>query len=89
MSNKLYEFINIEMYNKGFLKGYCEGIISFKLEDRESHHEFLYRFDDAENGKNYELQSIDYGYEIPYIEEVWKSIEDELKEYVNSKLNNN
>jgi hypothetical protein len=84
--NSKYEFYTINVYTKGFLKGYADGHITFNYNNNTYNHEFLYRFDDAENGNNYQLVSIDYGYKIPYINEVWQEIENYLKEYVNNKL---
>lgn len=77
---KRYEFYNTEIMTKGDLKGYIQGEITFKYNNTEYNHEFLYRFDDSENGDNFKLVTIDYGYKIPYIEEVWKEIESYLKE---------
>jgi hypothetical protein len=78
MDNR-YEFYTYDIYRKGDLKGYINGDITFRYNNDEYNHEFLYRFDDAENGENYKLVSIDYGYKIPYIDEVWNDIENQLK----------
>ena len=74
-----YEFSTYDIYKKGDLKGYINGYIAFRYNNDEYNHEFLYRFDDIENGENFQLVSIDYGWKIPYIEEVWEEIEDQLK----------
>ncbi|WP_242248330.1 hypothetical protein [Bacillus cereus group sp. BfR-BA-01328] len=74
-----YEITNINVYKKGDLKGYMDGFITFKDGNHESTHEFLYRFDDIENGKNFTLVSIDYGCTVPGIDNVYENIESELK----------
>lgn len=85
-----FDFDTINVYTKGDLKGYADGYITFRYQrngtESECNHEFLYRFDDAENGQNDTLVSIDYGYEIPYIDRVWQDITIYLKEYVKKKL---
>ena len=57
---KVLEFHNVEVYTKGDLKGYIQGMIEYK--DRD--YEFLYRIGDNENGNNFTLVGIDYGYKI-------------------------
>lgn len=81
MDNR-YSFNQMDIYTKGDLKGYINGYINFKYKDNDYDHEFLYRFDDEENGDNFTLVSIDYGYYIPYIDEVWKDIEQYLTNYI-------
>lgn len=83
---KRYEFYTMDIFTKGDLKGYINGEITFQYNNTEYNHEFLYRFDDAANGENFKLVSIDYGWKIPYIEEVWEEIENSLKQY---SLNHN
>ncbi|MFJ8531173.1 hypothetical protein [Bacillus sp. NPDC094106] len=74
-----YEISSVNVYKKGDLKGYVDGFITFKYENNESTHEFLYRFDDIENGKNFTLVSIDYGYTVPGIDRISEKIENDLK----------
>lgn len=84
--NNNYNFHNIEVYKKGFLKGYAAGYITFNYNNKTYDHEFLFRFDDEANGKNYTMVSVDYGYKIPYINEVWQELEQYLTDYVNNHL---
>ncbi|PFQ34717.1 hypothetical protein [Bacillus cereus] len=77
-----YEINNINVYKKGDLKGYMDGFITFKDGNHESTHEFLYRFDDIENGKNFTLVSIDYSYRVPGIDNIYENIENDLKRIV-------
>ncbi|MED0951317.1 hypothetical protein P4T70_25015 [Bacillus mobilis] len=74
-----YEFSSFNVYKKGDLKGYVDGFITFKYENNESTHEFLYRYDDIENGKNFTLVTIDYSYTVPGIDNIWENIENALK----------
>ena len=63
--------------------GYAIGYISF---DNDKTCEFTYRFDDEENGKNNTIVSIDYGYLINGIDNIWNEIEkviyNQIKEYL-------
>jgi hypothetical protein len=86
---KSYCIYEVDVYTEGDLIGYANGYITFQYGDKVYNHEVLYRFDDAAAGENHQIVSIDYGYKIPYIKEVWQEIEDYLKDYVNSKLENN
>ncbi|HDR7922606.1 hypothetical protein [Bacillus paranthracis] len=74
-----YEMSSVNVYKKGDLKGYVDGFITFKYENNESTHEFLYRYDDIENGKNFTLVTIDYGYTVPGIDNIFEKIENDLK----------
>lgn len=84
---KKYEFYTRDIITKGDLKGYINGHITFYYNNDEFNHEFLYRFDDEENGENFKLVSIDYGYKIPFINEAWKDIETDLYNYINKYIN--
>lgn len=84
---KPYELYTIDIYTKRDLKGYANGEITFHYNNDTYNHEFLYRIHDPENGKDNELVSIDYGYKIPYIDEVWDEIKAFLTEYVQNNLN--
>ena len=73
---KRYEILHVEKYNKGYLKGYMSGMIRF---DGDREHEFLFRFeDDPENGKKNTIVSIDYGYQVRDIENLWDDITEDL-----------
>ena len=87
MMKNQYEFYTIEIMSKGDLKGYINGEITFYYNNEKWNHEFLYRFDDVANGENYELVSIDYGYKVPFIKEVWEEIETYLKNYAMTRHN--
>lgn len=71
---KKYEINNAEYYEKGDLAGYINGYITFGERD----HEFLYRVSDPSNGNDYKLVTIDYGYNVPNLDEMWDEIEREL-----------
>ena len=80
-TEKQYNISSFDYYRKGYLKGYAAGFITFNYDNREYDHEFLYRYeDDPDNGEGNQIISIDYGYKIPYIEEVWQAITEELKQ---------
>jgi len=78
-----YEIMRIETFTEGDLKGYAQGRIIFF--NTGCTHEFLYRIDDSENGKNDTLVSIDHGYMNNKIKESWKEIESEIKELVQAQ----
>lgn len=78
----VYDIYGIDIHTKGDLKGYVTGLITFYYDGKTSDHEFLYRIYADENGPSDELVSIDYGYKVPYIDEVWEDIEEELKRLV-------
>ncbi|WP_144537093.1 hypothetical protein [Bacillus thuringiensis] len=80
-----YEITNINVYKKGDLKGYMDGFITFKDGNHESTHEFLYRFDDIENGKKFTIVSIDFSYRVPGIDDIYKNIENDLKRIVSTE----
>lgn len=84
--SKQFNIKTIDVYQKGDLKGYANGYIEFDYNNRLHDHEFLYRFDDKANGDNWQIVSIDYGYEIPTINDVWEEIEREIKNIVVQKL---
>lgn len=67
-----FEIITANVYTKGDLKGYIDGIIEFS---NGKVHEFLYRIHDPENGDSNKLVSIDYGFENPMVDELWDTIE--------------
>ncbi|WEG18548.1 hypothetical protein PQ478_08700 [Alkalihalophilus pseudofirmus] len=46
-----YTFDNIDVYKKGDLKGYVQGLITFSSNETESTHEFLYRTMMKQTGK--------------------------------------
>lgn len=84
-NDKKFKLTNVEIYNKGELKGYMQGIISF-INKPDSEHEFLYRLSDIENGDNFKLISIDYGYENNLVDILWSEIENYCKELYNYRL---
>ena len=92
MNNKdKFKLNNVEIYEKGDLKGYMQGYISF-INKPEVEHEFLYRIKDNENGTPFTLVTIDYGYENNMVDELWQEIadycEDLYKYRVFNKLTN-
>lgn len=74
-----YEIYGVDIHTKGDLKGYVTGMITFYYDGFSSDHEFLYRVDKDENGNAHELVSVDYGYKVPYIEDIWKDLENDIK----------
>ncbi|PGK51924.1 hypothetical protein CN918_29470 [Priestia megaterium] len=88
-----YELGSFDVLEKGDLKGYTNEFIHFKFTNSETGkpdetaHEFLYRYEDEANGPNNKLVSIDYGYLVPGIDELWEGIEEELKKKTLEKLN--
>lgn len=82
---KKFNIETIDIYTKGDLKGYAGGCISFTNKPN-TEHEFLYRFDDEANGKNFKLVSIDHGYSNNLIAEIWEEIEDHLYSLVMKKI---
>jgi hypothetical protein len=81
-----YQFGNIDVFTKGYLKGYTNGLIRFFYNGKETVHEFLYRYEDDGNGPEHEIVSIDYGYLVPGIKELWNRIEKDIKEFTLRKL---
>jgi len=81
-----FKFENVEIYEKGDLKGYMQGIIIFS-NDKE--HEFLYRIEDKENGDDFTLVSIDYGYENNMVDRLWDEIENYCKDLYKYRVNKN
>ena len=62
VGTKKYELTHVDFYTKGYLRDY----INCMLEDIENdtQYEVLYRVTDHENGKDYALVSVDYGWEL-------------------------
>lgn len=76
---------SIDIYTKGYLKGYANGYISFTNKP-DTNHEFLYRYDDKDNGENFKLVSIDYGYKNSLVTEIWEEIENHLYYLIQEKF---
>lgn len=57
-----YVLINVEFYLKGDLKGYVNAYLHDEENDKV--YEVLYRVYDPENGNDFTLVSIDYGWNI-------------------------
>jgi hypothetical protein len=60
--NDFLTLVNVEYYTKGYLTGY----INCMLEDSKTNkwHETLYRIHDPQNGNDYTLISVDYGWKL-------------------------
>lgn len=75
-----YRLRHLEVYKEGYLAGYIQG---FLRSDDEHHpfeeYEVLYRIHDTDNGDDYTLVSVDYG---------WKIGDDEVIKLVEEKLTN-
>lgn len=74
---------NIEIHEKGYLKGYMTSLIAFS-NNENNNHEMLYRISDKENGKDNTIVSIDYGYNNPLVDELWNEIENTCLKIVKS-----
>ena len=60
-----YTLTNIEYYEKGYLAGYIKAMLVSDGDFRTyEEYEVLYRIHDANNGNDYTLVSVDYGWEI-------------------------
>lgn len=73
--NDFLTLVNVEYYTKGYLTGY----INCMLEDSRTNkwHETLYRIHDQNNGNDYTIVSVDYG---------WKLNDDSLIDLTEQKL---
>lgn len=69
-----YEMTNIEIQEKGDLKGYAVFVVEVEAVPLEG----LYRICDPENGPDMTVVSIDYGAEYDMVERCWDDIENEL-----------
>lgn len=60
--NDFLTLVNVEYYTKGYLTGY----INCMLEDSKTNksYETLYRIHDPQNGNDYTLVSVDYGWKL-------------------------
>ena len=75
---------NIQIYTKGDLKGYIEGIVwqgLSKDDGNERSYEFLFRLRDEQNGAPNTLVSIDYGWELKDKDRVFEILENGLKTF--------
>lgn len=83
-----YILRHLEVYEKGYLAGYVQG---FLRSDDEHYpfeeYEVLYRIHDTDNGNDYTLVSVDYGWKIGN-DDVIRLAEEKLTEEI-KKLNFN
>ena len=77
-----YTLRNLEVYDKGNLCGYVQGML---IDDNNYGYEVLYRIHDTDNGEDYTLISVDYGYRINN-DDIIRLVEEKLTE-VTKKLN--
>lgn len=77
-NDREFKLENVEIYEKGDLKGYMQGFIIFS-NDVDYEYEFLYRIEDKENGNDFTLVSIDYGYKNNMVDKLWNEIENYCK----------
>ena len=73
MSNPAFEIYSPELDDEG----YIHGVIIVDGCD----YEFYFRVSDPENGRDFELLSVDYGWEIEGINELWPKIKAEIENY--------
>lgn len=77
----IYECLPLQ-YGKGYdMEGYMIAQVTTDKADGNTH-ELTYRIKNDENGNEMEIVSIDYGYRIPNIEEIWDGIENMCKQIV-------
>lgn len=76
------DLVNVEFYTRGDLKGYINCMLSDSLTDKW--YETLYRVTDHENGDDYKLVSVDYGWRLEDDSIIVKA-EQALEEY--AKIN--
>lgn len=69
------KLFNMNFYQKGYLTGYITGILKDKETNRN--YDILYRIHDPNNGNDYTLVSVDYG---------WKLKDDNLIDLTEQKL---
>ena len=80
MKKTTFTITNREVMTKGDLKGYITAMISFSNKP-EVEHELLYRVHDPENGEDFTIVSIDYGYNNKEVDNLWNDIETEFKKF--------
>lgn len=86
MNGKGFNLLNVEVHKKGYLKGYVTGILETEYSN-DFTHEFLYRITDKENGENFTLVSVDYGYKIPLTDIDIRKIEWNIyNDYIRNKI---
>ena len=71
-----YKIVNIEIYNRGDLKGYLNGYV----EINDKWYELLFRIKDRANGEDNNLVSIDYGWKAGLTENDFNNIENQIIE---------
>ena len=60
-----YTLTNIEYYEKGYLAGYIHAMLINDVDFKSyKEYEVLYRIHDVDNGNDYTLVSVDYGWKI-------------------------
>lgn len=71
-----YILKNLEVYEKGYLSGYVQGML---VSDNGYGYETLYRIHDTDNGEDYTLISVDYGWKIGN-DDIIRLVEEKLTE---------
>ena len=75
-----YTLTNIEYYEKGYLAGYLHAMLVGDGDFRTcEEYEVLYRIHDTENGEDYTLVSVDYGWKIGN-DDIIREVEEKLTE---------
>lgn len=81
-----YTLTNIEYYEKGYLAGYIHAMLINDVDFKSyKEYEVLYRIHDVDNGNDYTLVSVDYGWKIGN-DEIICEVENKLTEAA-KKLN--
>ena len=75
-----YTLTNIEYYEKGYLAGYINSMLVSDGDFRTcEEYEVLYRIHDTDNGNDYTLVSVDYGWKIGN-DDIIHEVEEKLTE---------
>ena len=77
----VWDCVPLAYGNGFFMEGYMMAQVETAKTDGCSY-EITFRIKDDENGNEMKLISIDYGYQIPNIDEIWDGIENMCKQIV-------
>lgn len=89
LENKLsttFNVLDVAVVTTGYLKGYAIGQIEFNYDDKTTQHDFMYRVYDLGSGECDKLMSVDHGYKIPSLDELWVDIEKEVTRLVKEQI---
>ena len=81
-----FNVLDVAVVTTGYLKGYAIGQIEFTYNNKTTQHDFMYRVCDLDNGECDKLMSVDHGYKIPLLDELWVDIETEVTSLVKKQI---